>query len=405
MSCSEPHGNVLPAVDGGVGSSVRGRGVTLFRMPDAIYDQLAVAALAGQAPSTDTCRRILTDASLKLMPLLNAAYRVRHRHHGDDVQIHILNNAQNGRCPEDCSYCTQAKTSDADIEPYAIKSKDEVLAEASRAHAAGAHRYCMVFSGRGPSAKRTDQLADYVRSVKQQFPSLEVCVSAGLLDDEKAEVLKKAGLDRLNHNLNTARDAYAKICTTHTYDDRLNTLLSAKRAGLETCSGLIVGMGESPDQLIEVAQTLASVGAESIPVNFLLPFEGNVLADTPQDAVQLTPEYCLRVLCLFRLTSPSADVRCAAGREHHLRSLEAMCLYPANSIFLDGYLNGRGAERRRTYQMIRDAGFRIVSDTPLDDLLGEIPADTREQDRPRVLTREGTPIKTIEELRPARSTL
>ncbi len=376
-------------------------------MPDTLYAQLTAAALAGDAPSADTCRRILVDPSLKLMPLLNAAYAVRRHHHGDDVQIHILNNAQNGRCPEDCSYCTQAKTSDADIEPYAIKSEAEVLAEAARAHAAGAHRYCMVFSGRGPSAKRTDQLAAYVRTVKQNFPSLEVCVSAGLLDDEKAEVLKKAGLDRLNHNLNTARDAYAKICTTHTYDDRLNTLLSAKRAGLETCSGLIVGLGETPDQLIEVAQTLASVGAESIPVNFLLPFEGNVLPDTPApeiapDALQLTPELCLRVLCLFRFTSPSADVRCAAGREHHLRSLEAFCLYPANSLFLDGYLNGRGAERRRTYQMIQDAGFQIVSDTPLDDLLQDIPEDRSPQEQPRTLTRDGVPIKSIQELRPAK---
>jgi biotin synthase len=366
---------------------------------------LADDALAGRSISAEQGRRILTDASLPLLPLLNAAYAVRRHHHGERVQVHILNNAQNGRCPEDCSYCTQAKTSEADIEPYAIKSRDEVLGEAERAYRAGAHRYCMVFSGRGPSAKRTDQLADYVRSVKQQFPSLEVCVSAGLLDDEKAQVLKKAGLDRLNHNLNTARDAYAEICTTHTYDDRLNTLLSAKRAGLETCSGLIAGMGETPDQLIEIAHTLASVKAESIPVNFLLPFEGNVLADTPApearpDAIQLTPEVCLRILCLFRFTNPAADVRCAAGREYHLRSLEAMCLYPANSLFLDGYLNGRGAERRRTYHMIRDAGFEIVSDHPLEDLLDEVAGDTNPQSRSE-LTRDGVAIKSIDELRPA----
>lgn len=370
-------------------------------MDFAFYQQLAADALNGVEPTDELCQRVLTDESLELMPLLNAAYAVRHARFGKQVQVHILNNAQNGRCPEDCSYCTQAKTSDADIEPYPIKNEQEVLGEAERAYNAGAHRYCMVFSGRGPTAKRTDQLAGYVRAVKEKFPSLEVCVSAGLLDDEKAEVLKKAGLDRLNHNLNTSRDSYGKICTTHTYDDRLNTLLSAKRAGLQTCSGLIAGMGEQPSELIEVAKTLASVKAESIPVNFLLPFEGNVLAETPEDAYQLTPEYCLRVLCMFRFTNPDAEVRCAAGREFHLRSLEAMCLYPANSLFLDGYLNGEGAERRRTYQMIRDAGFEIVSDQPLDDLLEEIPADADPKTKTSELTRDGVKIKSIEQLRPA----
>jgi len=364
----------------------------------AFYQRLTDDALAGVEPSDEVCERVLSDPSLELMPLLNAAYAVRHAHFGKTMQIHVLNNAKNGNCSEDCSYCTQAKPSSAAIEPYPIKNEQEVLDEAERAYKAGAHRYCMVFSGRGPTAKRTDQLAGYVRAVKAKFPSLEVCVSAGLLDDEKAKVLAEAGLDRLNHNLNTARDAYEKICTTHTYDDRLNTLLSAKRAGLQTCSGLIAGMGESPSELIEVAKTLASVKAESIPVNFLLPFEGNVL-DTPHG---LTPEYCLRVLCMFRFTNPAADVRCAAGREFHLRSLEALCLYPANSLFLDGYLNGQGAERRRTYQMIRDAGFEITSDYPLGDLLEEIDADTDTGNQTASeLTRDGVVIKSMQELRPA----
>ncbi|MEM8739401.1 MAG: biotin synthase BioB [Planctomycetota bacterium] len=365
------------------------------------YPQLTQDALAGVEPSNELCRRVLLDETVELMPLLSAAYAVRQHYFGRSVQVHILNNAQNGRCPEDCSYCTQAKTSDADIEPYAIKSEAEVLAEAQRAHAAGAHRYCMVFSGRGPSDKRTEQLAGYVRAVKTRFPTLEVCVSAGLLDDDKAKTLAEAGLDRLNHNLNTARDAYAKICTTHTYDDRLNTLLSAKRAGLQTCSGLIVGLGESADELIEVAKTLRSVHAESIPVNFLLPFEGNASVDPMSDGKPLSPAYCLRVLCLFRLTNPDAEVRCAAGREFHLRSLEPMCLYPANSLFLDGYLNGQGAERRRTYQMIRDAGFDLVSDHPLEDLLGELPADIAPGQRLDAPTREGVALKSLDQLRPA----
>ncbi len=362
--------------------------------------RLAADALAGQPLSADDALRVLTDESVDVFALAHAAYAVRHHHFGRGVQVHILNNAQNGRCPEDCSYCTQAKTSDADIEPYPIKNEEEVLAEAGRAYDAGAHRYCMVFSGRGPTEKRTQQLAGYVRAVKDKYPSLEVCVSAGLLDDEKAEVLKLAGLDRLNHNLNTSRARYGDICTTHTYDDRVNTLLSAKRAGLQTCSGLIAGMGESPSELVELALTLADLKAESIPVNFLLPFEGNVL-DTPHG---LTPAYCLRILCLFRFANPAADVRCAAGREYHLRGLEPVSLLPANSLFLDGYLNGRGAERRRTYAMIQDAGFELVGDHTVGELSEALPAEDRPAHAGSAadLTHDGVTIKTMDELRPAR---
>jgi len=365
----------------------------------AFYAKLAEDALADRVPSEAEALRLLTDPSVRLLPLLNSAYAVRQARFGDTVQVHILNNAQNGRCPEDCAYCTQAKTSEAEITDYPIKSEAEVLAEAKRAYEAGAHRYCMVFAGRGPNEKRTAVLADLVRKIKQRYP-LEVCVSAGLLDDEKAQVLAEAGLDRYNHNLNTSRENYPRICTTHTYDDRVNTLRSARKAGVSTCSGLIAGMGEPPEDLVEIAFTLRELGSESIPVNFLLPFEGNVL-DTP--GKELTPGYCLRVLCLFRLTNPRAEVRCAAGREFHLRSMEVMCLYPANSLFLDGYLNGRGAERRRTYQMIRDAGFEIVSDHPLEELLGEIGADTDPGKRAQVTVAGSRPaMKSEAELRPAR---
>lgn len=367
-------------------------------MEAAFYARLADDALAGREPDDAFCVRLLTDPQVDLLPLLNAAYAVRKHHHGKTVQVHILNNAQNGRCPEDCSYCTQARTSQADIEDYPTKSEAEVLAEAERAYRAGAHRYCMVFAGRGPNDKRTEVVADLVRKIKARYP-ISVCVSAGLLDDDKAQTLKDAGLDRLNHNLNTSRANYPAICTTHTYDDRLATLRSAQKAGLEVCSGLIVGMGETHTELVEVAKTLRSLGAPSIPVNFLLPFEGNVL-NTPKG---LSPEYCLRVLCMFRFVNPTAEIRCGAGREFHLRSLEVMAMYPANSLFLDGYLNGRGAARRRTYELLRDAGFEIESDIPLDDLLEDAPADVAPTQRVGVtLDGRTAELKTVDELRPTR---
>ena len=355
---------------------------------------LAEESLRGELPDDEICEQILLDPELDLLSLLHAAYTVRKARWGKTVQVHILNNAANGKCPEDCSYCTQAKGSEVDIEEYPMKTRDEIMAEAKLAYENGAFRYCMVFSGRGPSTGRTDQLAQLVRDIKATYP-VEVCVSAGLLDDAKAAVLADAGLDRLNHNLNTSEEHYAEICTTHTYQDRIETLRAAKRNGIEACSGLIAGMGEPASDLVEIAKTLRSLEAESIPVNFLLPFEGNDLVEP----VGLTPEYCLRVLCMFRFTNPRAEIRIAAGREFHLRSMEVMSLYPANSLFLNGYLNAKGAASNRTYEMITDAGFEIVSDFAATDLVRD--AEVSATERPVEIGGKSV-IKDLEDLRPAR---
>lgn len=356
------------------------------------YDSLAERSLAGDSLTAAECEEILVSSEVDLLPLVHAAYRVRHAYFGKDVTLHIINNAQNGLCPEDCHYCTQAKTSEADIDKYPIKSDEEILDEARRAYEAGAHRYCMVFSGRGPNTKRTETLARLVHKIKAAY-NIEVCVSAGLLDDDKARLLKDAGLDRLNHNLNTARGHYDSICSTHSYEDRLNTIRAARRQGLSLCSGMIVGMGESHADVVEVALALRELGAESIPVNFLLPFEGTPL--TPPQS--LTPEYGVRVLSMFRLTNPRAEVRIAAGRELHLRSLQPLALQAANSIFLEGYLNGRGSATRDTLQMLQDAGLRIVSDHPLESLLSEGPQEVAEH-RQRLL--QLNVMKNRRDLRP-----
>ncbi len=361
-------------------------------MDATYYADLSSGALEGKLLQPAQYEQILLDPEIDLLSLVHAAYAVRAAHWGKTVQVHILNNAANGKCPEDCSYCTQAKTSEVDIEEYPMKTAEEILAEAKLAYENGAFRYCMVFSGRGPSTGRTEQLAALVSEIKATYP-LEVCVSAGLLDDDKAAVLAEAGLDRLNHNLNTSEEHYAEICTTHTYQDRLETLRAAKRNGLETCSGLIAGMGEPASDLVEIALTLRSIGAESIPVNFLLPFEGNELVEP----TGLSPDYCIRVLCMFRFSNPSAEIRIAAGREFHLRSMEVMSLYVANSLFLEGYLNAKGAASNRTYEMITDAGFEIVSDFSADGLVDR--AETTASEHPVEINGKSV-IKDLQDLRP-----
>jgi len=344
----------------------------------AFYSELSCASLAGEELGNPVCERILSDPSLELLPLLDAAYQVRKAHFGNEVLVHILNNAQNGHCPEDCQYCAQAKTSKSDIEQYGLKEDEEVLQEARQAYAKGASCYCMVFAGRGASQSRIDRLSRIIGQIKQEFPGKELCVSTGLVDLKGARSLKSAGLDRLNHNLNTSEEHYASICSTHTFADRLNTVRAAKQAGLKVCSGLIVGMGEGHQDIIEVAKRLRELKAESIPVNAFIPIDG-----TPLPSSQLTPDYILRVLCLFRFLNPTAEVRIAAGRELHLRGMEVMALYPANSLFLQGYLNAKGASNQNTLQMLKDAGFTVKSEIPLEDLIGpKAELKTRDELRP-----------------------
>jgi biotin synthase len=326
-----------------------------------VYGELSQRALRDEPPSEEQAAWILEGGDVELLPLLHSAFEPRRRHFGRSVMVHVLDNAQNGLCPEDCGYCSQSRDSKAALRKYPMKSDEEILAGAERAAQAGASRYCIVLSGRGPTVERTRRLADVVRRVKDSWP-IEVCLSVGLLGEEHARILADAGLDRLNHNLNTSESHYAEICSTHTYRDRVETLVAAKKCGIEPCSGLIVGMGETSADVVEVAFRLRELEVPSIPVNFLIPIEGNpVVSDG-----SLTPERCLRVLCLIRLVNPRAEVRVAGGREGHLRALVPLALWPANSLFVEGYLTTRGDAVDATYRMIRDAGFEVEGN-PLYD--------------------------------------
>jgi biotin synthase len=168
--------------------------------------------------------------------------------------------------------------------------------------------------------------------------------------------LKAAGVDRVNHNLNTSRRFYPNICTTHSYQDRLDTLRAVRLSGMEICSGGIVGMGEEDSDLVDLALELGALAAEAVPINFLQPIPGTPLADT----WRLDPRYCLKVLCLFRLANPQCELRMAAGREMHLRDLQPLGLFAANSMFVGDYLTTKGQPPEADYRMIESLGFEIV---------------------------------------------
>jgi len=334
-------------------------------MKQEFYTQLIKKSLENGTFSEKECLEILTSKDIELLALVNAAFEVRKKYWGKTVTVHIINNVQNGQCSEDCQYCAQSRSSKAEIDIYPMKSDEEILTEADDAYQSGAFRYCMVFSGKGQPESRTEHLVRLIKEIKSKYP-IEVCVSPGFITESQAKILKDAGLNRLNHNINTSQNHYPRICTSHPFAKRLETLDAAQSAGLDICSGVIVGMGETEADIVDAALTLKKFkNVKSIPVNFLLPIEGNALTQ----ANQLTPQYCLRILCLYRFLNPQAEIRIAAGREYHLRDMQALGLYPANSLFIDGYLNVKGSTRAETLQMIKDAGFTIKSDQNLDDLI------------------------------------
>lgn len=210
----------------------------------------------------------------------------------------------------------------------------------------------MAISGRSPSESVFNNVLEAFQAVKAKH-NLKICACLGLLSQEQTQRLAQVGVDRVNHNLNTSENHHENICTTHTFRDRVTTLKNVQKSGITTCSGGILGMNETNDDIIDLAYSLRDLDVTSVPINFLIPIAGTPLADINQ----LNPRRCLRILCLFRFILPKQEIRIAGGREVHLRSLQAMGLYPANSIFVGDYLTTTGQSARADLEMIRDAGF------------------------------------------------
>nr|WP_231932958.1 biotin synthase BioB [Botrimarina mediterranea] len=319
------------------------------------WSALADRVLAGDHLTVEEARAVLACPDDELLALIDAAYRVRREHFGKRVQLYFLMNAKSGLCPEDCSYCSQSKVSDAEIPKYNLLSRDKLLSGAKMAAERGACTYCIVISARGPNEREIRAVEEIVPQIKAEH-NLKVCACLGLLTDEQAKRLAAAGVDRVNHNLNTSAEHYATICSTHTHADRVRTLESVRDAGMEMCSGGIVGMGEKPTDVVAMAIQLRELGVHSIPVNFLIPIEGAVIGEP----IDLDPRYCLKVLAMFRLVNPDRELRIAGGRELHLRSLQALGLYMANSVFVGDYLTTAGQTPQADYDMIEDLGFEPV---------------------------------------------
>jgi biotin synthase len=317
--------------------------------------ELADRVLDGHELTVNEGLAILQSPDEELLDLLSAAYRVRRRYFGNSVQLYFLMNAKSGLCPEDCSYCSQSKVSTAEIPRYNILNREKLLDGARLARERNAKTYCIVISARGPNEREMHAVETIVPEIKAQY-DLNICACLGLLTPEQAQRLKACGVDKVNHNVNTSAEFYKEICSTHTYEDRVNTLRAVREAGMQLCSGGIIGMGERDIDVVQMALELREMSVESIPLNFLNAIDGTPL----EMSDRLNPRYCLKALAMFRLANPSSELRIAGGREIHLGSLQALGLYAANSVFVGDYLTTKGQAPEADYKMIEDMGFVVT---------------------------------------------
>jgi biotin synthase len=321
--------------------------------------RLADEAIEKDGISRADARRALAAPEGEVLELLAAARRVRVHHHGLRVRVHVLCNAKRGACPEDCGFCAQSSRYDTNEERTGLLDTAALVEKAREAHARGAFKFCIVTATRGPTDEDLDRLCDAVREIKRTVP-VKVCTSLGLLDGPKAKRLAEAGVDRFNHNLETSERLFGEVCSTHGFRDRVDTVRHALEAGMEACCGGIVGMGETDEDILDLAYTLKELGVTSIPVNFLDPRPGTPMGERSR----LTPLRCLQVLAVFRLIHPRPDLRAAGGREVNIRTLQPLALMAANSIFTEGYLTTPGNEASYDRRMIEDLGFEIEQVVP-----------------------------------------
>lgn len=311
------------------------------------------SVLSGAHLQPDAVSGLLTVKGADLWDLFAAAGRVRSHFRGESVDICSIVNAKSGACSEDCSYCAQSVHHSTGVSVYPLISVDSMAKAATSAKANGAKRFCIVTSGRGiDSPADLENIAEGIKRVRDI--GLSPCATLGTLTRDQLSFLKNAGLHRYHHNIETSRDYFPKICTTHAFDERIEVLDNARALGLSSCSGGILGMGESMEDRIKMAFTLRELDVDSIPINFLMPIMGTPL----EDVAAITPLDALHALALFRLILPRKEIRVCAGRGTALGSLHPLIFAAgADGFMIGNYLTTSGLEPDEDLKMVRDLGL------------------------------------------------
>lgn len=323
---------------------------------NGLYEKLVKKALADEALSPREGEKVLTAGGADLSMVMAGAHRVKERFLENRIDLCSIINAKSGRCSENCAFCAQSAHHKTEVPTYGLKSIEEILSGAKRAEDEGSHCFGIVTSGtRVSPGEELERILEALRRIGEET-SIEPSASLGILDRETAGLLKDAGCATYHHNLETARSYFPEICTTHSYEDDVETVRVAKQAGMKVCCGGIFGLGESPEQRFEMALTLKELDVDSVPLNFLNPIEGTPLEGNRN----LTPMDCLRIIALYRYMLPKKRISVCGGRESNLRDFQSwIFMAGASGTMVGNYLTTSGRDRETDLQMFNDAEVEI----------------------------------------------
>lgn len=298
---------------------------------------------------TEAIKLLETDRS-GVVDLMAVANRVRHHFIGDKMDLCTLLNAKSGSCSEDCKFCAQSAHYNEECETYPLLEEEEIVQAAREVESKGGRRFCIITSGKRLGEKDFERVVAATRRISCET-QLHVDCSLGSLSDEQASVLKEAGVERYNHNLETAPSFFGEICTTHSFSERLETLIHLKNNGFSICSGGIIGLGETPVQWLEMVFLLRDLGVDCIPVNILNPRLGTPL----EHMVPPSPLELIKIIAIMRLIVPDVHLKLAGGREVNLRDFQATAfLAGVTGMIVGGYLTTGGRPVENDYRMLTD---------------------------------------------------
>ncbi|MCW2978499.1 MAG: biotin synthase [Solirubrobacterales bacterium] len=297
----------------------------------------------------------LTDQA-EIEALVERAWASRVETFGDSTDMCSLVNAKSGGCAEDCGFCAQSRYADADTVMHAMMEPEQILEHAKAAEAAGAHRFCMVTQGQGLSKKDFQKILEGAELVAEKT-NLKRCASIGHMSAERAKALKGAGIQRVHHNVESAESYYPEVSTTVRYEGRLRTIQAVKEAGLETCVGGILNLGETEEQRVEMAFELADINPTSVPINLLIPKEGTKFGDREV----MEPIDVVKWIAIFRLVIPGALFRLCGGRVENLGELHQMAVKAGlNGVMMGNFLTTLGAEPAEDRAMFEELGLNVA---------------------------------------------
>ncbi|MDO4945018.1 MAG: biotin synthase BioB [Ruminococcus sp.] len=301
-----------------------------------------------------TKEEALTLIDAPLAELTAAADEIRRKMCGNTFDMCTIINGKSGRCSENCKYCAQSAFYKTCVEEYPLLSTDKIVEQAVYNYKQGVLRYSIVCSGKRLSDSEVDRLCESIRAIKKACP-ISVCVSLGLLDEENFRKLKNAGVDRVHNNLETSRRFFPQVCTTHTYDDKINAINAAKSAGLEVCSGGIMGLGETMEDRIDMVLQQRELGVKSVPVNMLNP-----IANTPFEHNRiLTQEEMQRIVAIFRFIIPDGFIRLAGGRGIMKDKGKSLFTSGANAAISGDMLTTQGITTEKDMQTLKELGYKV----------------------------------------------